>query len=190
MATWACVQTVQAYAAGSAQFITSLAVSGPTLVGGSFSDPHLHTEEYEARVWDLETLEPLHTLRQPACGRLRVCSGERWGRSVGGGRDGRGGVGAEWLIFGGVAALSPLARGTAASCAARPGSRPGVAPPSGERQPNPPRSPRVRHCPGDSAPPAERGLPLDGGGGWLGVRRAEWVRPAPLASYPESQERA
>ena len=24
------------------------------------------TEEYEARVWDLETLEPLHTLRQPA----------------------------------------------------------------------------------------------------------------------------
>jgi WD40 repeat protein len=66
MATWACVHTVQAYAAGSAQFIWSLAVSGPMLVGGSFSDPHSRTEEYEVRVWDLETLEPLHTLRQPA----------------------------------------------------------------------------------------------------------------------------
>ena len=39
---------------------------GPTLVGGSFSNPHSLTEEYEVRVWDLETLEPLHTLRQPA----------------------------------------------------------------------------------------------------------------------------
>jgi hypothetical protein len=66
MATWACVQTVQAYAAGSAQFIASLAVSGSTLVGGSVSVPHSRTEEYEARVWDLETLEPLHTLRQAA----------------------------------------------------------------------------------------------------------------------------
>jgi hypothetical protein len=64
MATWACVHTVQAYAAGSAQFILSLAVSGPTLVGGSISSPHSFTEEYEVRVWDLETLEPLHTLRQ------------------------------------------------------------------------------------------------------------------------------
>ena len=66
MATWACVHTVQAYAAGSAQFIRSLAVSGPTLVGGSFSYPRSRTEEYEVRVWDLETLEPLHTLRQGA----------------------------------------------------------------------------------------------------------------------------
>ncbi len=65
MATWACVRAVQAYPAGSVQFITSLAVSGPTLVGGSWSgsDP---SEEYEVRVWDLETLEALHTLRQPA----------------------------------------------------------------------------------------------------------------------------
>jgi hypothetical protein len=66
MATWTCVQTVQAYAAGSAQYIRCLAVSGSTLVGGSFSTPHSLTEEYEARVWDLETLEPLHTLRQAA----------------------------------------------------------------------------------------------------------------------------
>ncbi len=82
MATWTCVQTVQAYAAGSAQFIYRLAVSGSTLVGGSSSDPHSRTEEYEARVWDLETLEPLHTLRQPAGKRfwgLASDGGEVWG---------------------------------------------------------------------------------------------------------------
>ncbi len=82
MTTWACMQTVQAYAAGSAQYIFSLAVSGATLVGGSCSDPHSDTEEYEARVWDLETLEPLHTLRQAAgqdvCG-LASDAGEVWG---------------------------------------------------------------------------------------------------------------
>ncbi len=66
MATWACVHSVQTYAAGSAQFIWSLAVSGPTLVGGSVSHPYLCTEEYQARVWGLETLDPLHTHRQPA----------------------------------------------------------------------------------------------------------------------------
>jgi WD40 repeat protein len=66
MASWACVQTVQAYPAGSAQFILRLAVSGPTLVGGTNSIAHSRTEEYEARIWDLETLESLHTLRQPA----------------------------------------------------------------------------------------------------------------------------
>ena len=82
MATWACVQTVQAYAAGSAQYITCLAVSGTTLVGGSFCDPHSPTEEFEARVWDLMTLEPLHTLRQ-AAGQyvlgLASDGGEVWG---------------------------------------------------------------------------------------------------------------
>ncbi len=60
------MHTVQAHAAGSPQFIQSLAVSGFTLLGGSFSAPHSRTEKYEARVWDLETLAPLHTLRQPA----------------------------------------------------------------------------------------------------------------------------
>ena len=81
MATWACVHSVQAYAAGSAQFIMRLAVSGPTLVGGSFS-PHSLTEEHEARVWDLETLEPLHTLRQAAGQNvpgLASDGGEVWG---------------------------------------------------------------------------------------------------------------
>ena len=82
MATWACMQTVQAYAAGSAQFIFSLAVSGSTLVGGSCSVPHSVTEECEVRVWDLETLEPLHTLRQPvgqAVLGLASVRGEVWG---------------------------------------------------------------------------------------------------------------
>ena len=82
MATWACMQTVQAYATESAQYIDSLAVSGATLVGGSCSYPHSDTEEYEARVWDLETLEPLHTLKQAAgqdvCG-LTSDAGEVWG---------------------------------------------------------------------------------------------------------------
>ncbi len=82
MGTWACMQTVQAYAAGSAQYIRCLAVSGATLVGGSNRDPYSDTEEYEARVWDLETLEPLHTLRQPA-GQdvygLASDEGEVWG---------------------------------------------------------------------------------------------------------------
>ncbi len=41
-------------------------MSGSTLVGGSGSNRPSDTEEYDARVWDLETLEPLHTLRQPA----------------------------------------------------------------------------------------------------------------------------
>ncbi len=75
MATSACVQTVQAYPAGSAQFIYRLAVSGPTLVGGSASIFHSATEEYEARVWDLE-------LRQPAGQFVRGLSsdgGEVWG---------------------------------------------------------------------------------------------------------------
>ena len=77
MASWTCVQTIQAYAAGSAQYICSLAVSGSTLVGGSAL-----TEEYEARVWDLETLEPLHTLRQPAGQDVLALAsdgGEVWG---------------------------------------------------------------------------------------------------------------
>ena len=82
MATWACMHSVQAYAAGSAQYIRRLAVSGPTLVGGSASNPLWRNEEYEVRVWDLETLEPLHTLRQPEGHRvfgLASDGGEVWG---------------------------------------------------------------------------------------------------------------
>ncbi len=76
MATWACMQTVQTYAAGLAQFISCLAVSGSMLVGGFDSEQHS-----VVRVWDLETLEPLHTLRQAAgqdvCG-LASDAGEVW----------------------------------------------------------------------------------------------------------------
>ena len=62
----------------------SIAVSGPTLVGGSCSLPkdYSRTEEYEVRVWDLEILEPLHTLRQPAGDfvyALASYGGEVWG---------------------------------------------------------------------------------------------------------------
>ena len=67
VATWACMQTVQAYPAGSAQYIECLAVSGPTLTGGSSSVPAIPvTEEHEARIWDRETLEPLLMVRLPA----------------------------------------------------------------------------------------------------------------------------
>ena len=62
--TWACVQTVEAYTAWSPQCIRRLAVSGSTLVGGSCSISMI--QQHEVRVWDLETLQPLHTLRQPA----------------------------------------------------------------------------------------------------------------------------
>jgi hypothetical protein len=80
-ATWACVLTVQAYAAESVQYITRLAVSGSTLVGGSDSLSRSALEEYEVRVWNLETLEPLHTLKQPAGRRVKGLTrdgGEVW----------------------------------------------------------------------------------------------------------------
>jgi len=78
--TWACVQTVEAYPAGSPHYIYRLAVSGSTLVGGSSS--HSGVEGYAVRVWDLATLQPLHTLRQPAGAsvfQLAVDGGEVWG---------------------------------------------------------------------------------------------------------------
>ena len=78
--TWACVQTVEAYPAGSPHYIYRLAVSGSTLVGGSSS--HSGVEAYAVRVWDLATLQPLHTLRQPAGAsvfQLAVDCGEVWG---------------------------------------------------------------------------------------------------------------
>ena len=80
--TWGCVQTVEAYPAGSPQYIWRLAVSGSTLVGGSSSNPPSATEEYEVRVWDLETLQPLHTLRQQAGQKVQSLvhdRGEVWG---------------------------------------------------------------------------------------------------------------
>jgi WD40 repeat protein len=63
MATWACVHTVEACGTWSDQFIGRLAVSGSTLIGGSYecsesSDP----EVCQVQVWDLDTLESLHRL--------------------------------------------------------------------------------------------------------------------------------
>ena len=80
-ATWACVKKVQVYAAGSVQYTISLAVSGSTLVGGSDSLSRSALEEYEVRVWDLETLAPLHVLKQPAGQRVKGLvsdGGEVW----------------------------------------------------------------------------------------------------------------
>ena len=66
MATWSCVRTVQTYTAESVQYTGRLTVSGSTLIGGSYSYPRSRTEQYEVRVWDLDTLEPLHTFKQAA----------------------------------------------------------------------------------------------------------------------------
>ena len=90
--TWGCVQTLEAYPAGSAQWIYRLAVSGGTLVGGSASNSCSASEEYEVRVWELETLRPLHTIKQQA-GR-RVFSLAMDGGCV------LGGVGSEVVAWG------------------------------------------------------------------------------------------
>ncbi len=82
MATWACVQTVQAYPAESIMHVRRLAVSGSTLVGGSSSRDHMPAQEYDVLVWDLETLAPLHTLGQAAgddAEGLVSDGGEVWG---------------------------------------------------------------------------------------------------------------
>ncbi len=117
METWACVRTVQEYAASSAQFIRSLAVSGPTLVGGSCSKqtvsaPHLSMEKHKMLVWDLETLEPVFSLRQAAdqsVFRLASHGGELWGQ-----------LGRTWWCGGGgvkeAGCLDIAAVATAASC--------------------------------------------------------------------------
>ena len=83
--TWGCVQTVEAYPAGSRRYIDALAVCGwpATLAGGSNSGSG--SVDHEVRVWDLETLRPLHTLRQPAGADVRslVWDGREVWRAVG-----------------------------------------------------------------------------------------------------------
>jgi hypothetical protein len=76
--TRACLQTVQVYEDDSEQKIHALAVSGSTLAGGSNQDSNGN----EVLVWDLETLEPLHTLRLLAdfpAWSLMSYDGEVWG---------------------------------------------------------------------------------------------------------------
>jgi hypothetical protein len=87
---------VQAYPAESDQLISRLAMSAieqidAGRVGGSCSVVLSLTEENEVQVWDLETLEPLHTLRQLA---------GLWELGVGGNWSGRGGVRAAGVNFG------------------------------------------------------------------------------------------
>ena len=85
--TWACVQSAAIYPSASPQFIRRLVLSGSTLIGGSSSsflaDAHMSaTEEFELKIWDLETLQPLHTFRQPVGQRVRSLisdGGEVWG---------------------------------------------------------------------------------------------------------------
>ena len=88
--TWECVQTVEAYPAGSRQCIWALAVCGSALVGGSYS--HLVSDVREVRVRDLETLRPLHTMRQPA--------GQRVWSLVGDGGEVLGAEGQEVVVWG------------------------------------------------------------------------------------------
>jgi hypothetical protein len=75
--TWECVQAAEAYPAGSSKYIHRVAVCGPTLVGGSCSDS---SDRCDVRVWDLETLRPLHTLVKSR--RASVCALLYDGREV------------------------------------------------------------------------------------------------------------
>ena len=62
--------------------VLRLAVAGSTLVGGSYAEPSSPLDRHEVRVWDLETLQPLHALRQPAGRAVRGLvsdGGEVWG---------------------------------------------------------------------------------------------------------------
>ena len=92
--TWGCMQTVEAYPAEEDQCILALAVCGSALVGGSYGGSA--SEVREVRVWDLETLLPLHTLRQLAGDNVEslLCDGR--GSGVAGG-----GVGAAGYVKGG-----------------------------------------------------------------------------------------
>ena len=74
--TWGCVETVEAYPADADQYIRALAVCGSALVVGSFCGSA--SVEREVRVWDLETLRPLHTLRQPAGDDVRSLLSDGW----------------------------------------------------------------------------------------------------------------
>ena len=78
--TWEHVQTMQAYPAESGQYVSRLAVCGSSLVGGSY---HFSESGHpELRVWDLDTLRPLHTLTQEVGNDVLslVCDGgEVWG---------------------------------------------------------------------------------------------------------------
>ena len=59
-AAWEALRTVQVFERGTGQYPECLAVSGSHLISGSWN----FGEQGEVRVWNLETLELLHTLRR------------------------------------------------------------------------------------------------------------------------------
>ena len=63
--TWACMHEVVVYPDGSPKSIFGLAACGSHLIGGSSQYPSYETVEHELLVWDLVTLQPLHTITQP-----------------------------------------------------------------------------------------------------------------------------
>ena len=75
MDSWGCLQTVQAYAAGSPQYVRALASGGPVLVGGSSSNPRLQSQQYEVRP-PAAPGHPLADTRPPA-GAARLLAGKR-----------------------------------------------------------------------------------------------------------------
>jgi hypothetical protein len=80
--TWECVQTVEVYPVGTRRHIRCLEVCGSTLVGGFCSESPPLPREDMLRVWDLETLCPLHTLVRPAGNYVRALlwnGRELWG---------------------------------------------------------------------------------------------------------------
>ena len=67
-------------------------MSGSKLITGSYATGIMGTEEREVRVWRLDTLEPEHTLKQPAGDdvlSLFGLAGEVWG-----------GVGEQLVVWG------------------------------------------------------------------------------------------
>ncbi len=76
---WAAARAVEAYGAGTGLYARCLAVSGPTLVTGSWAGGGLRGD---VRVWGLEALDPRLTLPRPAGSAVRALlavDGEVWG---------------------------------------------------------------------------------------------------------------
>jgi WD40 repeat protein len=84
LGTWAALRTVEANRQWCRQFPYCLALSGSKLLSGSAAEIGGCDEahQYEARVWDLETLECERTLPQPsrsAVWCLAAGRGQVWG---------------------------------------------------------------------------------------------------------------
>ena len=96
LGTWAAITSVQACCCGApGQYPRCLVACGSTLISGSSGSSNGDADEdvqYEVRVWDAETMECRHTLRQAvgaAVWCLATVGGEVWG-----------GVGSEVVVWG------------------------------------------------------------------------------------------